>query len=77
MKRTYLPSRAKAIFLIMVMVINSRGSEEGTQASGEERFQGQEEEEVEQTTKQLDIFNVFLNSFGGGGGGIKKQQHFN
>ena len=27
----------------------SRGSEEGTQASGEERFQGQEEEEVEQT----------------------------
>jgi len=26
--------------------IDSRGSEEGTQASGEERFQGQEEEEV-------------------------------
>ena len=40
----------------------SRGSEEGTQASGEERFQGQEEEEVGQTHKHLNLFtfNIYI-----------------
>ena len=43
-----------SIGIVMMVVLYSRGSEEGTQASGEERFQGQEEEEVEQN-KQYKI----------------------
>ena len=42
-----------AIIVVLMSIVNlytSRGSEEGTQASAEERFQGQEEEEVGQTT---------------------------
>jgi len=39
--------------------IDSRGSEEGTQASGEERFQGQEEEEVHFT----EMYNNDNNNF--------------
>ena len=39
--------------IVMMVVLYSRGSEEGTQASGEERFQGQEEEEVEQNKQYL------------------------
>ena len=38
-----------AIIVVLMSIVNlytSRGSEEGTQASAEERFQGQEEEEV-------------------------------
>ena len=38
----------------------SRGSEEGTQASGEERFQGQEEEEVG-ASKQNSLMEIKVN----------------
>ena len=47
-----------AIIVVLMSIINlytSRESEEGTQASAEERFQGQEEEEVEQTNKTISM----------------------
>ena len=45
--------RYNCCFDVNVNLYTSRGSEEGTQASAEERFQGQEEEEVGQTTISL------------------------
>ena len=55
-----------AIIVVLMSIVNlytSRGSEEGTQASAEERFQGQEEEEVGKTT--LEDFFLGFYSIGG------------
>ena len=62
--KLFLCGRCCCCFDVNVNLYNSRGSEEGTQASAEERFQGQEEEEVGQTT----IEDFFLGFYSIGGG---------